>query len=74
MNHVGGHQNRINGSTVIAILLDGGDFAYWWSCTGKGLCLQPAQQACFSSDSYLKAFLFHIVSCISFSILLFSVP
>ena len=21
------------------------DFAYWWSCIGKGLRLQPAQQA-----------------------------
>ena len=24
-----------------------GDFAYWWSCIGKGLRLQPAQQAWF---------------------------
>ena len=24
-----------------------GGFAYCWSCIGKGLCLQPAQQACF---------------------------
>ena len=24
----------------------GVDFAYWWSCIGKGLRLQPAQQAC----------------------------
>ena len=23
------------------------DFAYWWSCIGKGLRLEPAQQACF---------------------------
>ena len=23
------------------------DFAYWWSCIGKGLRLHPAQQACF---------------------------
>ena len=23
------------------------DFAYWWSYFGKGLRLQPAQQACF---------------------------
>ena len=23
------------------------DFAYWWSFIGKGLRLQPAQQACF---------------------------
>ena len=44
-----GHQNYITGSKVIAILLDGGDFVYWWSCIGKGLRLQPAQQACFFS-------------------------
>ena len=25
---------------------EGVDFAYWWSCIGKGLRLQPAQQAC----------------------------
>ena len=25
----------------------GVDLAYWWSFIGKGLCLQPAQQACF---------------------------
>ena len=23
------------------------NFAYWWSLIGKGLRLQPAQQACF---------------------------
>ena len=22
------------------------NFAHWWSFIGKGLCLQPAQQAC----------------------------
>ena len=26
---------------------EGVDFAYWWSCIGKCLRLQPAQQACF---------------------------
>ena len=26
---------------------EGGDFAYWWSCIGKGLRLQPGQQVCF---------------------------
>ena len=26
---------------------EGVDFAYWWSCIGNGLRLQPAQQACF---------------------------
>ena len=29
------------------------DFAYCWSCIGKGLRLQPAQQACFTKI-YLK--------------------
>ena len=35
-------------SKGLAILLDGGDFAYWWSCIGKGLRLQPLHCAdCF---------------------------
>ena len=29
------------------------DFAYWWSCIGKGLHLQPVQQACFTKVRYL---------------------
>ena len=36
-----GHPNRITGSKVMAILLNG------WSCIGKGVRLQSAQQACF---------------------------
>ena len=32
------------------------DFAYWWSFIGKGLRLQPAQQACFNPK------LFHLDS------------
>ena len=31
------------------------DFAYWWSCIGKGLRLQPAQQACFEPHPQLQA-------------------
>ena len=31
------------------------DFAYWWSWIGKGLRLQPAQQACFLSAFSLVA-------------------
>ena len=27
--------------------MQGVDFAYWWSCIGKGLRLQPVQQACY---------------------------
>ena len=42
-----GDQNYIKGLKVAAILLDGLEFAYWWSCIGKGLRLQPAQQTCF---------------------------
>ena len=29
------------------------DFAHWWSFIRKGLCLQPAQQACFYVSSVL---------------------
>ena len=25
------------------------DFAYWWSCIGKGLRLQAVQKACFGN-------------------------
>jgi hypothetical protein len=28
------------------------DFAYWWSCIGKGLRLQPARQACLLFNQY----------------------
>ena len=27
--------------------------AYWWSCIGKGLRLQPAQQACLKNNTAL---------------------
>ena len=33
------------------------DFAYWQSCIGKGLRLQPAQQACF--DNMLEIWQLH---------------
>ena len=36
------------------IWLDGGEFAYWLSCIGKGLRLQPAQQACFNISCISK--------------------
>ena len=42
-----GHQNRMTGSKVKGHFTEGVDSAYWWSCIGKGLRLQPAQQACF---------------------------
>ena len=41
-----GHPNRINGSKVTANFAELVDYAYWWSFIGKGLRLQPAQQAC----------------------------
>ena len=28
---------------------EGVNLAYWWSCIGKGLRLQPAQQACLKT-------------------------
>ena len=31
---------------------EGVDFAYWWSCIGKGVRLQPAQQACLLNRTY----------------------
>jgi hypothetical protein len=31
------------------------DFVHWWSFIGKGLLLQPAQQACFSTAAVRKA-------------------
>jgi hypothetical protein len=31
------------------------DFAYWWNCIGKGLHLQPAQQACSKMGSAFMA-------------------
>ena len=30
------------------------NFAYWWRCIGKGLRLQPAQQACFTPEPCLE--------------------
>ena len=51
-----GHHNRIIGSKVTVILLKGFDFAFIWRCIGKGLPLQPTQQACFS----------HVYSIVSF--------
>ena len=38
------------------------EFAYWWSCIGKGLRLQPAQEACFyfcQQPRWLLVFLLH---------------
>ena len=43
-----GHQNPISGSEVTATI-EGMDLAYWWNFIGKGLRLQPVQQACFKS-------------------------
>ena len=41
------HQNPISGSKSYGHFTEGVEFAYCWSCIGKGLRLQPAQQACF---------------------------
>ena len=37
--------------------LKGVDFAYWWSFIGRGLRLQPAQQACFMLNTIITFFL-----------------
>ena len=42
-----GHHNPISGFKSYGHFSEGLDFAYWWSFIGKGLRLQPAQQACF---------------------------
>ena len=31
-----------------------GDFTYWRSCLGKGLSLQPAQQACLALERLVE--------------------
>ena len=41
------HQNPISGSKVTAILLKGWIWPIGEASAGEGLCLQPAQQACF---------------------------
>ena len=46
------------GSKVTAILLNGMDYAYWWSCMWERSALQLAQQACFLK--MCKNFLFKI--------------
>ena len=35
------------------------DFAHWWSFIGKGLLLQPAQQACFYLDAFRMSYGIH---------------
>ena len=37
---------------------EGVDCAYWWSFIGKGLRLQPAQQACFFASVCLAGLLY----------------
>ena len=48
-----GHLNCITGSKVTAYLVD---FACWSSCIGKGLHLQPVQQACLYLKQGFKGF------------------
>ena len=42
-----GHQNPISGLKVTAIILKGCILPIGGASAGEGLCLQPAQQACF---------------------------
>ena len=48
-----GHQNPTSGSKVTAILLKGWIWPIGEASAGKGLRLQPAQQACF--HPYLRS-------------------
>ena len=47
-----GEQNRITGSKVTAILLNGWILPIGGDASGKGLRLQPAQQACSTHNYY----------------------
>ena len=38
------------------------DFADWWSCIGKGLPLQPAQQACLFDLHLYQPYLLPVAS------------
>ena len=58
INHEG-HLNNFIGSKVTAILVNGVFFASRWSCIGKGLHLQPAQQVFFFSFFNISFFSFH---------------
>ena len=44
---------------------EGVDFAYWWSCIGNGLRLQPVQKACFIIiiNYFLSSFVLLIHTC-----------
>ena len=45
-----GHPNRITGSKVTAILVNGWILPIGGASAVEGLCLQPAQQACLLLD------------------------
>ena len=49
-----GHPNRITGSKVTTILLNGLILPICGASAVKGLCLQPTQQACFISKMHHK--------------------
>ena len=54
-----GHQNPISGSKVTVILLNGG-YCLLMEFIGKGLRLQPAQQAC------LNIFVIFALQCLAY--------
>ena len=49
-----GHPNYITGSRVTAILLNRWSLPIGGVASGKGLRLQPAQQACFSEMTHVE--------------------
>ena len=52
------HQNCIIGSKVATKFAEWGNFAYWWNCIGRGLRLQPAQQASYEETKINVSFFF----------------
>ena len=48
-----GHQSPFSGSSY-GHFTEGVDLAYWWSLSGGGSALQPAQQACLNEYYKVK--------------------
>ena len=65
-----GHQNRISGLKITAILLKGWILPIGGASAGEGLRLQPSQQACFSRIEALGYFFLRILVLLSYSTLL----
>ena len=62
--NIKGHPNHITGSQVTKILLNGWILPIGGASAVKGLRLQPAKQACWSTFEYLTAYC-QVLTCIS---------